>query len=367
MEFIPLNKWVEYHGKPLVIAGPCSAETEEQVMQTAYKIAAIPNVKIFRAGIWKPRTRPGGFEGVGKEGLLWLKRVKEETGLLTTVEVAKPQHITDAVEAGIDILWIGARTIVNPFSVQELAEAMTGIDVPLLIKNPVNPDLKLWIGAIERFYKTGHHRIAAVHRGFSQIEKSGYRYPPIWEIPIELMRLMPGLPLICDPSHISGSAPMVRSVSQQALDLEMQGLMIETHIDPSHALTDARQQLSPAMLEEVLNSLVIRQSGVSFEVERNLELLRNEIDKIDDQMLYLLEKRMEISEEMGEYKYDHNITILQIRRWKELYADRMNKGRERNLNAGFLSNLLKLVHEESIRIQTNVMKQSEKEKPDTEL
>ncbi|HLN52282.1 MAG TPA: chorismate mutase [Lentimicrobium sp.] len=359
MEFIPLDKWIDYSEKPLVIAGPCSAETESQVMQTARAIASIPNVKVFRSGIWKPRTRPGGFEGVGKEGLIWLKKVKDETGLLTTVEVAKPEHVALAVEAGIDILWIGARTVVNPFSVQELAEAMAGTDIPLLIKNPVNPDIKLWIGAIERFFKTGHHRIAAVHRGFSQIEKSGFRYPPIWEIPIELMRLMPGLPLICDPSHISGSAAMVRSVSQQALDLEMQGLMIETHIDPSHALTDARQQLTPSMLEEVLNSLIIRESGIPNDIERNLEILRHEIDKIDDQMLHLLAKRMEISEEMGKYKYNHNITILQIRRWKELFADRISKGEERNLNLDFLASLLRLVHEESIRIQTNVMKQSE--------
>lgn len=359
MDFIPLRNWIEYDDKPLVIAGPCSAETEEQVLATARSIVSIPNVKVFRSGIWKPRTRPGGFEGVGKIGLEWLKKVKTEIGLLTTVEVAKPEHVNEAVEAGIDILWIGARTVVNPFSVQELAEAMAGMDIPLLIKNPVNPDIKLWIGAIERFFKTGHHRIAAVHRGFSQIERSGFRYPPIWEIPIELMRLLPGLPVLCDPSHISGSAAMIRSVSQQALDLEMQGLMIETHIDPAHALTDARQQLSPSMLEEVLNSLVIRQSGVSFEVERNLELLRHEIDKIDDQMLNLLAKRMEISEEMGKYKYDHNITILQIRRWKELFADRISKGEERNLNLEFLASLLRLVHEESIRIQTNVMKQSD--------
>lgn len=361
MEFIPLQKWIQYDGKPLVIAGPCSAESEEQVLQTAKAIAAIPNVKVFRAGIWKPRTRPGGFEGVGKIGLEWLKRVKAETGLLTTVEVAKPEHINEAVNAGIDILWIGARTVVNPFSVQELAEALAGIDIPLLIKNPVNPDIKLWIGAIERFFKTGHHKIAAVHRGFSQIDKLGFRYPPLWEIPIELMRQVPGLPLICDPSHISGSSAMIRSVSQQALDLEMHGLMIETHIDPGHALTDARQQLSPSMLEEVLNSLIIRQSGVTFEIERNLELLRHEIDKIDDQILNLLAKRMEISEEMGRYKYDHNITILQIRRWKELFADRMSKGEDMKINPDFLAAMLRLVHEESIRIQTNVMKQ-----PDTE-
>lgn len=361
MEFTPLNNWIPFTDKPLVIAGPCSAENEEQVMETARQIAGIPQVKVFRAGIWKPRTRPGGFEGVGKAGLQWLKRVRNETGLLTTVEVAKPEHVEQAVEAGIDILWIGARTVVNPFSVQELSEAMTGIDIPVLVKNPVNPDLKLWIGAIERFYKSGHTRIAAIHRGFSQMEKSSYRYPPIWEIPIDLMRLMPGLPLICDPSHISGNTTAIQAVSQQALDLEMQGLMIETHIDPSHALTDARQQLTPQMLRNILNSLVIRESGYHVDIERDLEVLRSDIDNIDNQMISLLARRMEIAREMGIYKYAHNITILQLRRWKELFADRMSKGQERGLNSRFLANLLRLVHEESIQIQTNVMKEEKQQ------
>lgn len=362
MDFIPLNSWIPYDLKPLVIAGPCSAESEEQVMDTARHIASIPQVKVFRSGIWKPRTRPGGFEGVGKEGLKWLKRVKQETGLLTTVEVAKPEHVEQAVEAGIDILWIGARTVVNPFSIQELAEAMSGIDIPVLIKNPVNPDLTLWIGAIERMIKTGHNRIAAVHRGFSQLEKSNFRYPPLWEIPIELMRLMPGLPLICDPSHISGNASMIQSVSQQALDLEMQGLMIETHIDPSHALTDARQQLTPKALEDILINLIIRNASGTFETERNLEVLRRDIDNIDDQMIQLLGRRMEIAHEMGRYKCAHGITILQLRRWKELFADRMNKGLLKGLDNNFLANLLRLVHEESIRIQTNVMSEDKNKK-----
>lgn len=362
MEFLPLNNWIEYDSKPLVIAGPCSAETEEQVMATARQIATIPMVKVFRAGIWKPRTRPGGFEGVGKEGLQWLKKVKNETGLLTTVEVAKPEHVEQAVEAGIDVLWIGARTVVNPFSVQELAEALAGIDIPILVKNPVNPDLTLWIGAIERMVKTGHNRIAAVHRGFSQLEKSNYRYPPLWEIPIELMRLMPGLPVICDPSHIGGSTSLIQPISQQALDLEMQGLMIETHIDPTHALTDAKQQLTPQLLISILNSLIIRDSNGTYETERNLEVLRKDIDNIDDQMIQLLARRMEIAHEMGVYKCDHSITILQLRRWKELFADRMNKGLLKGLDNRFLANLLRLVHEESIRIQTNTMCEKENKK-----
>lgn len=361
MEFLPLNNWIPYTETPLIIAGPCSAESEEQVLQTARRVALVPRVKVFRSGIWKPRTRPGGFEGVGKAGLLWLKKVKAETGLMTTVEVARPEHVEQALEAGIDILWIGARTVVNPFSVQELAEAMTGIDVPVLVKNPVNPDVKLWIGAIERFIKTGHHKIAAVHRGFSQFDKTGYRYPPLWEIPIELMRLMPGLPVICDPSHISGNTSMIKQVSQQALDLEMQGLMIETHIDPSQALTDAKQQLTPTALAEIIDSLVVRYSGTPNEVERDLEVLRKDIDNIDTQMIDLLARRMEIAREMGQYKYAHNITILQLKRWKELFADRMFKGTNKGLNNKFLANLLRLVHEESIQIQTNVMKRDKEE------
>lgn len=362
MDFIPLNNWIPFSDKPFVIAGPCSAESEDQVLQTARAIARIPQVKVFRSGIWKPRTRPGGFEGVGKEGLKWLKKVKLETNLLTTVEVAKPEHVEQAVEAGIDILWIGARTVVNPFSVQELAEAMAGIDIPVLIKNPVNPDLKLWVGAIERIFKTGHNKIVAVHRGFSQLEKSGYRYPPIWEIPIELMRQIPGLPVICDPSHITGNASMIQSVSQQALDLEMQGLMIESHIDPAHAFTDSKQQLTPDALQSILGKLIIRESHSNIENERNLEVLRREIDLIDDQMIDLLARRMEISKEMGLYKYAHNITILQLRRWKELFANRMLKGTEVGLNNRFLANLLRLVHEESIQIQTNVMKENKEDK-----
>ncbi|HLO92279.1 MAG TPA: chorismate mutase [Lentimicrobium sp.] len=355
MDFKPLQSWIPHLKQPLVIAGPCSAENENQVLETARLVAGIPNVKVFRSGIWKPRTRPGGFEGVGKKGLQWLKQVKEETGLLTTVEVAKPEHVEQAVKAGIDILWIGARTVVNPFSVQELAEALSGINIPILIKNPVNPDIKLWAGAIERFQKTGNDTIAAVHRGFSQLGKSGYRNPPMWEIAIDLMRLMPGLPMLCDPSHISGNPALIQEVSQQALDLEMQGLMIETHIDPPHALTDARQQLTPLKLREVIESLVIREQGAG-EVERDLQKLRSDIDSIDDQMIRLLADRMKIAEEMGLYKYAHNITILQLRRWKQLFADRMAKGEEQGLNHKFLANLLRLVHEESIQIQTNVMK-----------
>jgi len=355
MDFTPIHNWIPESTRPLVIAGPCSAESEEQVMLTAHALKAIPQVKVFRAGIWKPRTRPGSFEGVGSPGLAWLKRVKEETGLLTTVEVAKPHHVEAALEHGIDILWIGARTVVNPFSMEELAESLTGIDIPVMIKNPVNPDLKLWMGAIERLNKNGLHRIAAIHRGFNQFEKTQYRNPPQWEIPIELMRQMPGLPMLCDPSHIGGNRSLIQQISQQAMDLEMDGLMIETHPDPDKAWTDAEQQVTPESLGNILGKLVLREHKGSREFERTLEELRHEIDLIDYEMIRLLSKRMEKAQEMGRYKYAHNITILQLERWKILFADRIKKGGKAGLDTKFLAALLQLVHEQSIQIQTDVM------------
>ncbi|HPG32279.1 MAG: bifunctional 3-deoxy-7-phosphoheptulonate synthase/chorismate mutase type II [Lentimicrobiaceae bacterium] len=362
MDFQPLHVWIPGSTQPLVIAGPCSAETEEQVMITAQAISQIPQVKVFRAGIWKPRTRPGTFEGVGVDGLRWLKRVKKETGLLTTVEVASPQHVQEALAHNIDILWIGARTVVNPFSMQELSESLAGIDIPVMVKNPVNPDLGLWIGAIERLYKNGLHRIAAIHRGFYQFEKTQYRNAPQWEIPIELMRQMPGLPVICDPSHIGGNRKLLQQISQQALDLEMQGLMIETHPNPDLAWTDAAQQVTPATLDQILNQLILRDQTGSREFERSLEELRLEIDQIDYEMIQLLAKRMHIAEEMGLYKYTHNITILQLQRWKKLFADRIKKGRKAGLDTKFLAALLQLVHEQSIQIQTEVMNQPSSKK-----
>jgi len=355
MDFPSIHTWIPSGGRPLVIAGPCSAESEAQVMQTAHALKEIPQVKVFRAGIWKPRTRPGSFEGVGAAGLSWLMRVKKETGLLTTVEVAKPDHVEQALAHGIDILWIGARTVVNPFSVQELAESLAGVDIPVMIKNPVNPDLSLWIGAIERFYKNGIRNIAAIHRGFYQFEKTQFRNPPQWEIPIELKRRMPGLPLLCDPSHIGGNRSMIQSISQQALDLEADGLMIESHPDPDKAWSDAAQQITPQVLKEILENLVLRETTGNREFERSLEELRNEIDLIDYEMLRLLARRMEVAEEMGRYKYTHNITILQLQRWKELFADRIKKGSKAGLDTKFLASLLQLVHEQSIQIQTNVM------------
>ncbi len=356
MDFQPLPSWIPGCTKPLVIAGPCSAESEEQVLQTAHAVKEIPQVKVFRAGIWKPRTRPGSFEGVGTTGLSWLQRVKAETGLLTTVEVAKPHHVEEAMKYGIDILWIGARTVVNPFSMQELSESLSGVDIPVMVKNPVNPDLKLWIGAIERLYKNGIQRMAAIHRGFYQYEKTQYRNVPQWEIPIELMRQLPGLPVLCDPSHIGGNRKLIQQISQQALDLEMDGLMIETHPRPEEAWTDAAQQVSPESLKEILGRLILRESTGSREFEHTLEELRHEIDLIDYELIRLLARRMEKAEEMGRYKYAHNITILQLQRWKELFADRIKKGNKAGLDTRFLAAMLQLVHEQSIQIQTNVMR-----------
>jgi chorismate mutase len=359
MDFPALSTWIPGCTRPLVIAGPCSAETEEQVLQTAHALKLIPAVKVFRAGIWKPRTRPGSFEGVGEEALIWLRRVKEETGLLTTVEVATPDHVDLALSVGIDILWIGARTVVNPFSMQELSESLVGVDIPVMVKNPVNPDLKLWIGAIERLQKNGIKRIAAIHRGFHQFEKTIYRNAPQWEIPIELMRQMPGLPVLCDPSHIGGNRSLIQQIAQQALDLEMEGLMIETHPNPDKAWTDSAQQVSPETLGEILSRLVLRAHTGNPEFERTLEVLRREVDLIDNELIRLLANRMAIAKEMGRYKYAHNITILQLSRWKELFADRIKKGGNAGLDTRFLADLLKLVHEQSIEIQTNVMNKSD--------
>lgn len=355
MNFPPIQTWIPTGERPLVIAGPCSAESEEQVMQTAHALAKIPQVKVFRAGIWKPRTRPGSFEGIGIEGLKWMMRVKAETGLLTTVEVANPLHVEHALAHNIDILWIGARTVVNPFSVQELAESLSGVDIPVMVKNPLNPDISLWMGAIERFYKNGINRMAAVHRGFYQFEKTQYRNPPQWEIPIELKRRIPGLPMLCDPSHIGGSRKLIQPISQQALDLEADGLMIEIHPNPDKAWSDAAQQINPDQLKEVLSKLVLRETTGNLEFERNLEELRHEVDLIDYEMIRLLAKRMGITEEMGRYKYAHNITILQLQRWQELFADRIKKGKKAGLDTRFLASMLQLVHEQSIQVQTNVM------------
>ncbi|MCC8144530.1 MAG: bifunctional 3-deoxy-7-phosphoheptulonate synthase/chorismate mutase type II [Tannerellaceae bacterium] len=337
--------------RPIVISGPCSAETEEQVMETARGLAA-KGVKIFRAGIWKPRTKPGGFEGIGAEGLQWLKRVKEETGMYVTTEVATKDHVFEALKAGIDILWIGARTTVNPFAVQEIADALKGVDIPVLIKNPVNPDLELWIGAFERLYNAGIRRLGAIHRGFSSYDKKIYRNLPLWHIPIELRRRMPELPMFCDPSHIGGKRELIAPLCQQAMDLKFEGLIIESHCNPDCAWSDASQQVTSDVLDYVLNLLVIREENQTTE---NLSELRRQIDAIDEQLLELLAKRMRISREIGTYKKEHNMPILQSPRYSEILEKRSNMGESMELDAEFVKNILKEIHEESVRQQMVIM------------
>jgi len=359
----PLHDWLSIPPGPLVIAGPCSAENERQVMETAAKLALIPGVHVFRAGIWKPRTRPGSFEGVGTRGLKWLCKAREETGLMLTVEVANPGHVREALDHGIDILWIGARTVVNPFAVQEIGEAIGNPDIPVMIKNPLNPDLKTWVGAIERLNRMGFHKLIAIHRGFSFFNRSLYRNAPMWEIPIELKRLCPALPVLVDPSHICGNRELIPGTIQKALDLEMHGLMIEVHHHPSKALTDKNQQISPDALKTMLASLIIRNESGPPEFESKLEALRSEIDKLDAELLEILARRMNIVEEIGEYKKANRITILQIRRWNQLIHERIENGISLGLSREFLTRLLQAVHEEGIQRQLNVMNTEEKLQP----
>ncbi|MBN3036522.1 MAG: bifunctional 3-deoxy-7-phosphoheptulonate synthase/chorismate mutase type II [Bacteroidales bacterium] len=355
MDIVPLHEWLDMKEQPLVISGPCSAESEDQIMVTARALARIPQVRIFRAGIWKPRTRPMSFEGVGTAGLEWLRRAGQETGLLTAVEVANPSHVEEALRYEVDILWIGARTVVNPFSLQELANGLKGVDVPVMVKNPVNPDLHLWLGALERINMAGIRKIIAIHRGFYFFRKSPYRNAPMWEIPIELMRLVPQLPLICDPSHISGEPGLLGPVSQKALDLEMDGLMIESHHDPEHALTDRFQQITPAALRELLASLVVRSEKGSPAFEDILDELRSEIDKLDGELIQILFRRMSIVDEIGRYKKDHNVTILQLERWSRIFEERLKMGRDAGLEEQFLHRIIGIIHDESIRRQTEIL------------
>ena len=337
--------------RPIVIAGPCSAENEEQVMTTAKELSS-KGIKIFRAGIWKPRTNPGGFEGIGVQGLIWLKRVKEETGMYVATEVANKDHVFEAVKAGIDILWIGARTTVNPFAVQEIADALKGVDIPVLNKNPVTPDLELWIGAFQRLYGAGIRKLGAIHRGFSSYDKKIYRNLPLWHIPIELRRRMPNLPIFCDPSHIGGKRELVAPLCQQAMDLSFDGLIIESHCNPDCALSDAAQQITPDVLDYVLNLLVIRESNQTTE---NLSALRRQIDAIDEQLLELLAKRMRISKEIGTYKKEHNMPILQSPRYSEILENRSSMGEQMDLSTEFVKNILREIHEESVRQQMIIM------------
>ena len=338
--------------RPLVISGPCSAETEEQVMTTARALHKA-GVKIFRAGVWKPRTKPGGFEGLGVEAFPWLNRVKEELGMYVAVEVANAKHVKEALDHHVDIIWIGARTTANPFSVQEIADALEGTDIPVLIKNPVNPDVELWIGAIERIHKAGIRRIGAIHRGFSSADKKIYRNLPQWHIPIELHRQLPNLPLICDPSHIGGKRELIAPISQQAMDLNFDGLIIETHCNPDKAWSDASQQVTPEVLELILDNLVIRDTHQTTE---SLTALRRQIDVLDNDLLELLAKRMRVSQEIGTYKKEHNMPILQAQRYDEILKDRITQAEKMGMSDEFMKTVLMAIHEESIRQQMLIMK-----------
>jgi len=359
MKTEPLKNWISFDSRPLVIAGPCSAETEAQVMETAIGLASIPQVRVFRAGIWKPRTRPGAFEGVGVAGLKWLKKVKQETGLMVTVEVANPRHVFEALSHDIDILWIGARTVVNPFSIQEIGDAIQGHDIPVMVKNPLNPDLKTWLGALERLNQMGIRKLIAVHRGFSFFNRTPYRNAPMWEIPIELKRLYPDLPVIVDPSHICGNREMIPSACQKALDLEMNGLMIESHVNPARALTDKNQQVTPAQLQEIINNLIVRRESGSIEFINKLEELRSEIDKLDEELVDILSRRMMIVDEIGRYKKENRITILQLKRWNQIINEWVTTGEKLGLRRDFILKLLDAVHDESIQRQINVMNREE--------
>ncbi len=362
MNFQSLNKWGFRSGHPFIISGPCGVESEEQIHSTAEALSKY-NVHVLRGGIWKPRTRPGSFQGIGAEGLTWLKEAGRKNNLPVAVEVASPKHVEEALHAGIDVLWMGARTTVNPFLVQEIADALKGVDVPVLVKNPINPELELWIGAIERIYKTGIQRIAAVHRGFSTYEKTKFRNVPNWQIPIELKRRFPELPLICDPSHICGKREMIQSVSQTALDLNYAGLMIESHIHPDQALSDAQQQLAPVALEKILESLIIRQPSTDDIIFINLlEELRDKIDVMDTALLEMISERMNVAREIGRYKKENNMTILQVERWNEILTTRLQAGLNKELTSDFVVKLYALIHDESIRQQTNVMNSKNTEK-----
>lgn len=361
MDIKPLNTWITGNNEPLIIAGPCGAETENQILETAQQLSQIKAVKLFRAGIWKPRTRPNSFEGVGEEGLLWLKEVQQQYKLKTTVEVANAQHTELALKHGVDVLWIGARTTVNPFTIQEIADALKGVDIPVLIKNPIHADLQLWIGAIERFYLSGINKLVAVHRGFHYAGKTDYRNKPLWEIAIELKTLIPQLPIVCDPSHISGKRNLIPQVAQKALDLGMDGLMIESHINPDAALSDAQQQLTPFALKELLSTLIYRQtSSQNPEFKNKLNQLRNMIDEVDDELINVLKKRMSIIEEIGRYKKEHEITIFQLERWQEILRTRSQWAEKIGVPRNFIEKICQQLHEESIRIQTGVMNKNPK-------
>ena len=353
------SDWLSKPGKRAIISGPCSAESEEQMLDTARKIAALFPDNIFRAGSWKPRTRPGQFEGKGEDALKWFSLVKQETGMKTTTEVAVPKHVEQSLSHGIDILWIGARTTVNPFMVQEIAEALKGVDIPVMVKNPLHPDLQLWVGGMERLQKSGVTRLAAIHRGFYTFEHSEYRNAPRWEIVYELKSLLPEMPVICDISHIAGSTGLLQMVAQQAMDLSLDGLMIETHNNPSVALSDAKQQITPEELNELIKSLKFRNPSFTEEVIKNhMNNIRLRIDELDKLLMQHLGSRMELAREIAELKKEHNVSILQMQRWKEVMEQCMLKADEMGLHREFIRNIFIQIHDESIRLQSAILTES---------
>lgn len=360
MHFSPLHTWLPAPSPTLLIAGPCGAESPEQLRKTAQGLKEIGKVALFRAGVWKPRTRPNTFEGRGEEALKWLQDIKAEFGFKLTVEVATASHAEMALKYGIDVLWIGARTTVNPFSVQEIADVLKGVSIPIMVKNPIHADLQLWIGALERIHNAGIRDLAAIHRGFHPDSyrdgKSKYRNKPMWQLPIELRTLFPDLPIICDPSHIGGSRELILPIAQKALDLGMNGLMIESHFEPQTALSDAQQQLTPAALNEVMTQLVRRNENCE-DPQQNMRLLelRRIIDEVDEELLNILKKRVQVIEEIGRYKKDQNMTIFQLERWQEILRTRGQWADRLGLSRQHIDRVCQLLHEESIRIQNALM------------
>jgi chorismate mutase len=355
MDILPLKSWEMVRDTPIAIAGPCSAETEEQLFETCKAIKEL-DITMLRAGIWKPRTRPNSFEGIGEIGLEWFRNVKRELNMPITTEVATAQHVEMALKYDVDVLWIGARSTANPFTVQDIADVLKGVDIPVIVKNPVNPDLSLWLGAVERLYNSGLRRIAALHRGFSSHEKTKYRNQPMWQIAINLKSTVPNLPMLCDPSHIGGSRDLILPISQKAIDLNYDGLMIETHWKPDEAWSDASQQVTPARLGEILNTIKIRKPSSDDPIfNTQLEDLRDKIDRVDREILEALAARMGLVEKIGEYKKDNNVTAFQADRWIKVFQTRPQWGEQLHLHKPFVEMLLKLIHDESIRIQTKIL------------
>ncbi len=356
LDINPIKTWLPKLDNPLLISGPCSLESEKQALDTARLLAKDKRVFVYRGGVWKPRTRPGSFEGIGSIGLKWLQMVRQETGLPVGTEVANAQHTEEALKAGLDVVWIGARSTASPFVVQEIADVVKGSNVVVMVKNPVNPDVQLWMGAIERIHQAGIKNIVAIHRGFTPFSETKYRNYPNWQTMIELRQLLPNLPIICDPSHIAGKREFLYEISQKAFDMGMEGLMLESHIDPSCALSDAAQQLTPADLAKLLDKLVIRHENANNpDFETQLDVLRNRIDAIDAELLETLSSRMDVVKKIGQYKKDSNVTALQIGRWTKLMDERVNIGKKLELNEKFVKTLFQLIHEDSVRMQTEIM------------